>query len=115
MLKGKSVLTKTIRLQTENYKDVYKTDWAQSRIFLQALRLEADKRGIKTHNMDTSDEGNTDDCMSVSRNTYTPKQRTPIKEIEPVQMQNAQDPDTTDLDNETSKYINTAIGFFKNF
>lgn len=89
MLKGKSPITKTIRLQTENIKDIYRSDWAHSRIYIHALRSEAEKRGIKTQLADTSDDGNTDDAVSVSKNTYTPNHRTPIREIEQVHAQNA--------------------------
>lgn len=66
----------------------------------------------------SSDEDHTDDGASVGRRSFAPhQQRTPNKQREVPQQQNAQDPDTTDMntDNEASQYIHTAIGFFKNF
>ena len=111
IIRSRSPTKKTIKLQTENYKDVYKNDWAMSRIYKNALKKEADKRGIKNNiNVSSDDGGVTDDGASVFK-SHTPGS-TP-KRVEEVQQQNAQDPDTTD--NETSHYINTAIGFFKNF
>jgi len=116
LLRGKSPVLKTIRLQTENFKDIYKTDWSKSRIYQLALKQEADKRGIRNSIVVSSDDGHTTDGASVSR-SFSQFQRTPKQEREAAtHQQNAQDPDTDMVtDNETGHYINTAIGFFKNF
>lgn len=87
LLKKISPIRKTIKLQTENYKDIYRTDWAESNIFKRALRDMAEKRGIGITVDVTSDEALTDiDGTSVldkrSNSNFTPGGRTPVRRSE---------------------------------
>lgn len=43
-------------MQTERLKDMYKDDWLHSQVYKNALRAEAEKRGIPAATLALSDE-----------------------------------------------------------
>ena len=79
---------------------------------------EAQKRGLDTRIVISSDEAGSDENPSVSRSNVDLRKQisTPHKKEAQVR-ENAQDPDTdvNISDHECSSLINTAIGFLKNY
>jgi hypothetical protein len=119
-LLAKPIPTKhmNMNVQTERYKDITKNDWAESTLFMRALRDEATKRGIATSVYHTSDEGETSWDSDRAYSILTPK-ALPIvaekPESEHHQM-NAQDPDTDIMTvEEKDAYSNCALGFLKSY
>lgn len=115
MLRGKTPIKRSVRNQTENYKDVYNNDWAQSRVCRTAMKNEADKRELSMYVDLTSEEGVSEEPASVSRSQVRSSVE---KKSQPsvVHQMNAQDPDTDIMtENEKSSYIDTALGIFKTF
>ena len=101
MLRGKTPIKRNLKLQTENYKDIYKNDWAQSRVCKLAMRREAEKREIKVNIEVTSDECNSEEGVSLCRSERRSQSYSELRhgsnkkiKVEVVQQQNAQDPDT---------------------
>lgn len=116
MLRGRTPIKRNVRNQTENYKDVYNSDWAQSRVCRAALRMEANKRDIHTY-VDISSDDGSEQPASLSRSNFRSSVERTHTPNTVVHQHNAQDPDTTDIgtENENSSYIHAALGVFKAF
>lgn len=122
MLRGKTPIKRSVRNQTENYKDVYTNDWAQSRVCRMAMKKEAEKREVSVYIDLTSEEGGiSEEPASVYRShmrSSVDKKSVDNKKSQPsfVHQVNAQDPDTDIITEcEKSSYIDTALGIFKTF
>ena len=96
-------------MQTERLKDMYKEDWLHSHVYKNALRAEAEKRGIPAASLALSDEdsisedeGNTTSILDRNQSVITIENQKRLIATgqlgtpERRDTENAQDPDTTD-------------------
>jgi hypothetical protein len=81
-----------MRLQTERWKDVYQNDWADSIIFKKCLKAEKQKRGIESHSIIMSSDGETSNDSYKTEVVHPQSPATTSRP--PIIAENAQDPDT---------------------
>lgn len=121
-------------MQTERLKDMYKEDWLHSQVYKNALRAEAEKRGIPAASLALSDdesvsedEGNTTSVLDRNQSVITIENQKRLIATGHLgspgrrDMENAQDPDTTDAATAHEREVvqhgcgmrNMGLGFMK--
>ena len=104
--------------QTERLKDLYREDWAHSRVFKRALITEAENRRIPTNTLGLSESEDTEEEHGATTSLINRDfQSLKSNSQEHVEIANAQDPDTaTEAPSEINNYNNQMqIGFMKDY